>query len=64
MAEKNCVMCGKAFTTDRPHKRYCSLTCREAGAKYKRMKWLEKNPGYYAEYNRHYHKNNVQKALI
>ena len=49
-----CPICGRQFETNRPNKKFCSFTCREAGEKLWRMKWEEKNPGYNRNYQREY----------
>lgn len=51
-----CAICGTEFKTEKPRKKYCSLSCREAGAELRRMKWEEKNPHYVKEYMRKYRK--------
>ena len=51
-----CAICGKNFMTALPNKKYCSFTCKEAGAKYNRMKWEDDNQGYNAAYMRKYRK--------
>lgn len=45
-----CPICGTAFETERPNKKYCSFSCKEAGLKLRRMKWELDNPGYNTEY--------------
>ena len=49
-----CPICGKEFETDRPHKKYCSFVCREAGRQVRRMEWMSKNPDYNKLYMRKY----------
>lgn len=49
-----CVICGQTFETNRPNKKYCSFTCKEAGAQLLRMKWEDKNPDYYKNYMQKY----------
>jgi endogenous inhibitor of DNA gyrase (YacG/DUF329 family) len=51
-----CPICGKQFETNRPNKKYCSFTCKEAGRQLRRMKWAADNPNYSAEYMRKYRK--------
>ena len=51
-----CPICNSEFETARPHKIYCSLTCREAGRLMRRAAWKQANPGYQAEYMRAYRK--------
>ena len=47
-----CPICERSFVTNRPHKKYCSLTCRDAGRILQRMKWDEANPHYNRDYSR------------
>lgn len=49
-----CAICGRQFETNRPNKKFCSFTCREAGEKLWRMQWEEKNPDYNKNYQRKY----------
>lgn len=49
-----CPICGTEFETNKPNKKYCSLTCKEAGQKLRRMNWKDNNPHYIAEYMRNY----------
>ena len=49
-----CEICGREFETSRPNKKYCSFTCREAGAKVRRMIWEDRNKNYYAAYMKQY----------
>jgi len=49
-----CPICGAKFETSRPNKKYCSFTCKEAGAKLRRMKWEDKNPHYNTTYMQQY----------
>ena len=49
-----CPICGAEFETSRPNKKYCSFTCKEAGAKLRRMKWEDKNPHYNTTYMQQY----------
>lgn len=51
-----CVICGIEFKTNRPRRKYCSFSCKEAGAMLQRKKWEEKNPNYVKEYMREYRK--------
>ena len=47
-----CVMCGKSFDTEYPNKKYCSLVCKDAAIRKKRLVWKLNNPGYDTEYAR------------
>lgn len=47
-----CRICGKEFTTRWPNRKYCSLSCRDAGERLRRMKWTAANPDYYTTYRR------------
>lgn len=49
-----CPICGAEFETNRPHKKYCSFTCKEAGRQLQRMKWEAANPGYNRDYMQKY----------
>lgn len=49
---KKCIMCGKSFDTEWPNKKYCSLVCKDAAIRKKRLEWKADNPGYYTEYMR------------
>ena len=49
-----CPICGAEFTTNKPNKKYCSFSCKEAGLKLQRMKWNDANKGYSTEYMRIY----------
>lgn len=49
-----CAICEKEFETAQPHKKYCSLICKEAGDRLRRMKWRSKHPEYTTEYMRQY----------
>lgn len=51
-----CAICGAVFKTNKPRRKYCSFSCKEAGAKLQRMKWEDKNPNYVKEYMRKYRK--------
>lgn len=51
-----CPICGLKFETNKPNKKYCSFTCKEASAKVRRMKWEDQNPNYNAEYMKQYRK--------
>ena len=53
-----CPMCGLKFETSRPNKKYCSFSCKEAGAKLRRMKWDSQNPDYIKTYMQEYRKKN------
>lgn len=52
-----CPICGAQFETSRPNKKYCSFTCKAAGAKVKRIKWENENPDYIKNYMKQYRKN-------
>ena len=49
-----CPICGAEFETNRPNKKYCSFTCKEAGRQLWRMKWEAENPHYNTEYMKKY----------
>ena len=51
-----CPICGAVFETNRPNKKYCSFSCKEAGAKLRRMKWTDNNPNYNRDYMKQYRK--------
>lgn len=51
-----CAICGNEFTTNKPNKKYCSFSCKEAGGKLRRIKWNVANPHYNAEYMQKYRK--------
>lgn len=51
-----CAICGLEFTTNKPNKRYCSFSCKEAGAKLRRMKWEDEHPAYNKDYMKRYRK--------
>lgn len=53
MKTVKCAICGKLFDTSETRK-YCSLSCSEAGRKLRRMIWKEENPAYMADYMRAY----------
>lgn len=61
MSVKKCLICGQEFETARPNKKYCSLVCRESGAKLRRMKWNDKNPRYSTDYMQKYRKEKREK---
>lgn len=50
--EKVCVICGKTFETEHKNKKYCSLVCKDASDRKKRLEWKIKNPDYYRDYMR------------
>ena len=55
MAKKTtCLICGTEFETNRPNKKYCSFSCREAGRILRRMNWEAENPGYSKNYMKKY----------
>ena len=49
-----CPICGTQFETNRPNKKYCSFSCKEAGRQLRYMKWTEEHPHYSTEYMRKY----------
>lgn len=51
-----CPICGAEFETSRANKKYCSFSCREAGAKLRRMKWEDRHPNYNRNYMKAYRK--------
>ena len=53
MKTVKCIICGKVFMTERPNKKYCSFSCKEAGRMVKRKAWEEENPTYNAAYQQH-----------
>lgn len=55
-----CLVCGRQFETTRPNKKYCSFTCKEAGAKLRRMKWEDRNPDYNRRYMQQYRQKERQ----
>ena len=65
MKQVICPICKKTFTTEKPNKRFCSFSCKEAGARYRRMLWQDKNPDYMAAYMRDYRakKKEPQEAI-
>lgn len=62
MKTVKCKICGKEFTTDKPNKKYCSFTCKEAGYKLRRLKWQDAHPDYITEYIRDYRKQKKAQA--
>ena len=46
MKTVKCPICGREFTTNRPNKKFCGYSCKEAGEKLWRMKWNDNNPEY------------------
>ena len=58
---KKCEICGAEFETNRPNKKYCSFTCKEAGQQIRRMKWKADNIGYNTEYMRKYRKRKAEE---
>lgn len=52
--KKVCPICGAEFETAKPNKKYCGLSCREAGEEARRLKWEAENRTYHAEYMRKY----------
>jgi hypothetical protein len=57
-----CPICGKDFLTSKPRKKYCSFSCKEAGAKLARMKWEARNPDYVKNYVSEYRKRTGQNG--
>lgn len=55
MKKKVCPVCGAVFETIKRNKKYCSLTCREAGKKVKAKTWHDNNPDYMKKYSREYY---------
>jgi hypothetical protein len=53
---KTCAICGRSFETARGCKKYCSLSCREAGRIKNRLHWLDDNPDYMRDKMRGYMK--------
>lgn len=51
-----CSLCYRQFTTERPRKKYCSATCKEAATRAKRILWKKNNPHYDRDYMREYRK--------
>lgn len=49
-----CPICGKEFVTNKPNKKFCSFSCKEAGQTLRRLKWNDSNPKYMTEYMRKY----------
>jgi hypothetical protein len=58
-----CAICGTEFTTNKPNKRYCSFSCKEAAAKLRRMKWEDENPTYNKDYMKQYRKKEGGSAI-
>lgn len=58
---KECIICGKPFETKRSNKKYCSLVCKDAAIKKKRLEWKMDNPNYYTEYMRERRKKECQE---
>ncbi len=54
MKTVKCPICGREFTTNRPNKKFCGYSCKEAGEKLWRMKWNDNNPEYQKLYQRKY----------
>ena len=42
LSERKCPICGTVFAPDAPRQKYCSLSCRRAGAAAVRSKWIQK----------------------
>lgn len=55
-----CPICGKQFETIKPNKKYCSFSCKEAGAKFRRMNWEDQNPNYNKDYMKEYRRKAKQ----
>lgn len=60
--KKICPICGAEFETAKPNKRYCGLSCREAGEEVRRIKWQAENKTYQAEYMRKYRAMQKEKG--
>lgn len=64
--KKTCAICGKEFETARACKKYCSLSCKEAGRIKNRLNWTDKNPDYMRvkmrEYMKEYRKRKAKQA--
>lgn len=54
MKNRKCKICGADFETEQPNRKYCGLSCREAGRIYSQLKRKDKNPAYFTEYMRKY----------
>lgn len=57
-----CAICGAEFETNRPNKKFCSFSCKEAGAMLRRMKWNAENPKYSTEYMKKYRANKKSES--
>ena len=60
--KKVCPICGTEFETAKPNKKYCGLSCREAGEEARRLRWEAVNKTYHAEYMRKYRAAQKEKA--
>ena len=56
-----CVICGTEFKSSRPRRKYCSFSCKEAGAIIRRKVWENNNPDYIRKYMQEYRKNGGTK---
>lgn len=54
MRELECVQCGEKYFTEAPNSKYCSLECREAARRTKRLEWENRNAGYNRDYARRF----------
>lgn len=59
--KKACPVCGAEFETAKPNKKYCSISCREAGTMARRLQWETENKSYQADYMRKYRAEQNQK---
>ena len=57
--KRECIICGKTFSTQYSNKKYCSLVCKDAAIRKKRMEWKADNPHYYRDYSRERKKADV-----
>ena len=55
---KKCVICGKAFETAQPNKKYCCYECKEIGRILRRLEWEDRNPNYNKTYMKAYRAKN------
>lgn len=60
--KKYCKICGKEFEALSPNSKYCSLLCKEMGAKKNLRAWNDKNKGYITIYMRSYRKKKAKEA--
>ncbi len=60
-----CKICGKEYEANYPNSKYCSILCREMGARNKRAAWCNENKGYMTIYMREHRANKKrEEALI